>query len=522
MLAAIPFLLIPLFSAVLAANDWDVACKGECSYDIPDAAVSGTLTISGGSNAVSDITPAGGWTILDCDARSLTQNIRLVCHSSACEHLFEGHGAIDTLIRLPETCGPNAFARVSDIHVDADQALPSDVKAAITRPGNITSMVFVLSVDTNFAAVNATKTGPVSFSLEGYNFPVALDASTTKRDARALKTRNWTAFNSTNSFDLPPLHIDETFPLFSASVDCTDFSASVSANFTTKVDATVSIGLIATGTVIPPVIDDLAVYAGVDSSILATLDLTSSATGTISTGKMSLYSTALAGVDFPGIFTLGPTFDIYGDLEATLDADFSVSVDLAYNLDAVRMFYPPDAEASSGSSSPATSSVVISAVPNLSINSKVQPILTPEIKLGLEAFSLIKASVSLDVEGSLTGTLNIDGSGNASVSTTGKGASGEIEACVDFGAALSVNVEAEGSLDLLGLSKSADYTLFSDSWDLYNKCASTSGSTKRDSARVSSGLGRRADLTCPTSSMVTSIEKIIDEVIADIKSSTSS
>jgi hypothetical protein len=58
---------------------------------------------SGASNAVSDITAAAGWTILNCDAEALAQDIRLACQTADCEHLFEGHGAIDTLIRLPQT-----------------------------------------------------------------------------------------------------------------------------------------------------------------------------------------------------------------------------------------------------------------------------------------------------------------------------------------------------------------------------------------------------------------------------------
>ncbi|KAJ7708161.1 hypothetical protein B0H17DRAFT_1191653 [Mycena rosella] len=116
---------------------------------------------SGASHAVSDITSAG---ILFCDAGSLAQDIRVVCSSSTCEHLFEGHGAIDTVVCLPET-------------VD------------VTSTGNITNTVFIVSVDTDFAAINSTKTGPVSFNIEGYNYPVEnLDMS--KRDANGLKIRS--------------------------------------------------------------------------------------------------------------------------------------------------------------------------------------------------------------------------------------------------------------------------------------------------------------------------------------------
>jgi hypothetical protein len=45
MLAALALFGVPFLSGVNAANNWDVACKGECSYDIPDPAVSASLEI---------------------------------------------------------------------------------------------------------------------------------------------------------------------------------------------------------------------------------------------------------------------------------------------------------------------------------------------------------------------------------------------------------------------------------------------------------------------------------------------
>lgn len=52
----------------------------------------------------------------------------------------------------------------------------------------------------------------------------------------------------------------------------------MSAGFKTNIDATVSVGLIAIGTIIPPVITEFAVYAGLDANLLGTLDVLASAT----------------------------------------------------------------------------------------------------------------------------------------------------------------------------------------------------------------------------------------------------
>lgn len=57
----------------------------------------------GSSSAISDITPAAGWTILDCDPNAISQEIRLVCtgDEETCNHIYQG-GCQSTLVRLPE------------------------------------------------------------------------------------------------------------------------------------------------------------------------------------------------------------------------------------------------------------------------------------------------------------------------------------------------------------------------------------------------------------------------------------
>ncbi|KAJ7763215.1 hypothetical protein DFH07DRAFT_770937 [Mycena maculata] len=479
------------------------------------------ISSSGASQAVSDITPTGGWVVLACDAGSLVQDIRLVCSTSSCEHLFEGQGAIDTVIRLPETCGLGASARVTNIQVDSNQSLPSNVSAIIEHTGNITSTVFLLSVDVDFAAANSTRTGPISFSLKGYNFPA--DTSNSNITTRGLQTRdNWTAFNKTDSEDFPILNIDETFPLVSKDIDCDGITASVSAGFSTNIQATVSAGAIAIGTIIPPIITELAVFAGLDASVLGTLNLLASATSSIATGKVSLYSVSLAGINFPGIFSLGtidglqPTFGIYGELVTDLDTDVSVSVDLAYNVNNAQVFIPAAAQTLGGSFSLADTSLTLSVLPGVTSNTTVEAHIIPEVKIGLNAFSIITADVYFDVDGTATITLDLDSSANATATGDGTdAASGSVNGSVDIVAAFSTTVGVTGSI--FGISDSDSDTLFSDEWTLYK--TSLADSTKHDSVAIcsppASGLARHTDLTCPASStLIADIEKIVDQVIA--------
>lgn len=107
-----------LLVTVLAINDWSQPCfNGACEYFLPahDTA-SGSLKIWGSANALSDITPAAGCEIIDCTPDTLTQEIRLVCFnndtgSPDCDHLYQNDGAVGKVVRLPESCGYNAFAR---------------------------------------------------------------------------------------------------------------------------------------------------------------------------------------------------------------------------------------------------------------------------------------------------------------------------------------------------------------------------------------------------------------------------
>ena len=123
-LMTLPKLLVAaLFPvAALAANNWTEACHtGECQWDLQSTHGSGTMLLvnfvlfawslqswltphlqAGSNSSISDLTPAGGWTIIDCNATSADQEIRLVCSDTTkCDHLHL-NGAENTVVRLPD------------------------------------------------------------------------------------------------------------------------------------------------------------------------------------------------------------------------------------------------------------------------------------------------------------------------------------------------------------------------------------------------------------------------------------
>ncbi|KAF7312702.1 hypothetical protein MIND_00284900 [Mycena indigotica] len=187
--------LIPLLvaSSVQAKNDWSVPCiSGTCSYDLPGQA-SGTLKVWGGIDALTDITQAADWEILDCDPKAGAQNIRLVCKNdpeettSKCGHLYQNIGAVNKLVRLPESCGPMAFARIAKAWVPEDQSIPESIQKRLVRRSGNPPIVKALRIDTNFEEVQWSKTGMVNFAIQGANVP-GIDMSSFKTGSQARRS----------------------------------------------------------------------------------------------------------------------------------------------------------------------------------------------------------------------------------------------------------------------------------------------------------------------------------------------
>ncbi|KAF7312700.1 hypothetical protein MIND_00284700 [Mycena indigotica] len=200
MLSPVLVSLIPLLAAtnVLAKNDWSVPCiTGSCSYDLdPNGSSSGSLKIWGGVNAITDVTQAADWEILDCDSNSAAQDIRLVCKNdpnetdSKCGHLYQNIGAVNKIVRLPESCGPMAFARIANAWVPDDQSIPESIQKRIIRRSNTPPVVKALRIDTNFDAVDWNKIGAVNLAIQGVNVP-GMDMSNfnTGSQARRFNSR---------------------------------------------------------------------------------------------------------------------------------------------------------------------------------------------------------------------------------------------------------------------------------------------------------------------------------------------
>ncbi|KAL0946002.1 hypothetical protein HGRIS_012278 [Hohenbuehelia grisea] len=434
---------------VHAANDWRRPCfDGQCSYDLrkPDGSVSATLKLVGSPDSISDITPAAGWTILGCDPDAEAQDIRLVCTSgnaTDCRHLYRKIGAAGKLVRLPDNCGKSAFARVARNWVHKNQTIPSHIRNRLARRGIETPQVQGLQLDTNFAAIDHTQLGTISLFAEGTTIPGA-NGNLTLTQSEPLRRRhhrlahrgffdgikdglkngadlvgdalsNFNKIDVSKTADIPAIDVNKNFPVFSKSLTCpsksgtSSASASVSVSMDTTLHAVVQVGFAAHGTLVPPSLDSVGLFAGFDADFAGSLNLAASASGTIDSGVISFFEAGLPGLDFPKILSIGPVFKIQGQAKASLQSDVNLKLGMAYSAKNAKLYFPASkAQASGGNFSPGNSPLKLSVDPSISVKGSVEAHLIPRIEFGITALGAVKSTVFLDLDAyaALSLTLN--------------------------------------------------------------------------------------------------------------------
>ncbi|KAL0960598.1 hypothetical protein HGRIS_005630 [Hohenbuehelia grisea] len=197
------FSLILILSAISgsqAFSDLHPCFSGVCSFDLSrtNPGTQGSVTLSGDSNAISDITEVTGWTVLNCHPTEVVQKIRIVCTSpgKGCDHLDLDGGAEGKIIRLPQTCSKTPFVRVVKTWVHEDQSIPRVFVNQLDRR-EVVPVVRGLEFDADFDAIDHTKRGKVYIDFEAESKPKNLSGiatlSGTKREIeiQELHRRGW-------------------------------------------------------------------------------------------------------------------------------------------------------------------------------------------------------------------------------------------------------------------------------------------------------------------------------------------
>ncbi|KAI0689061.1 hypothetical protein BC835DRAFT_1418822 [Cytidiella melzeri] len=514
-LLTLPFVLL-LPAVVNAANDWNTPCHtGECSYDLHNSTRSGSvrasMTISGSTSAIADLTPAAGWQILDCNATGGAQDIRAVCTGSDndCSHLYQ-NGAIGTVVRLPDDCGNMPFARIAAEWTHDNQTLPADIASNLSRRADPPT-VRGITIDTQWHKVDPNHHGQVNMFVQGATGNQTLPAVTTRElhergllssighaistvassVSQALQALSFNVDKSSTT----SLSVNKPFTLLEKTKSCPASGntparqVGLTVDVNAKAQAEINYGVVASGSIVPPKVNDFGIFADFDAQIDGTLDLDAFAIVSIDSGKLMIFQVGLPGLDFPGILTIGPSFQVTAQAVAKVQADLKMTVDLAYNINGAKLYFPPSHGSSTGTFSPADTHLALSANPSVSATGTLQANVIPAVLFGINALDgLAEVDVELDLDAYAELDLTL-------VDSHGSGFTG----CADVKTGFTVSAAANGSFLNL-FSKSTVVSLYNKSFTLFQKCFGNSRRRGHPRSLLGSSLTRtieaRDDPTC--------------------------
>lgn len=79
----------------------------------------------------------------------------------------------------------------------------------------------------------------------------------------AFSNSSFGGFDKNISTNLPPISVDKDFPIFSQNISCAQVvNAGIEIDLDAKVDAQVTVGVVAQGSLIPPSVTEFAMFAG--------------------------------------------------------------------------------------------------------------------------------------------------------------------------------------------------------------------------------------------------------------------
>ena len=308
-----------------------------------------------------------------------------------------------------------------------------------------------------------------------------------------------------------PLNFDKNVPLFDKSISCPQkgkipgFTGEAKVSIDAKVTGTAHYGVAAEGTLVPPKLEEFGLFVGLDMDLLGTLGLDTTLTGSISTGTIPLFTTGIPGLDFPGLFSIGPTFTVNAEGTATLDADVKTDVDIDYKIKGAELFFPPQGK-SSGAFTPGDSNVQLSVSPGVTSHGQVAAHLIPTLSFGINALAgKAKATIDLEVDGKAAVDLSLSAAAKKATTVKGKttaASTSSFGGCVDITSGLTVAARADA--DFLSIfDKSTSVNLFQKSFDLFKKCFGSSAARRTYTGRAERDalLSKRAGLSCPASSL---------------------
>lgn len=474
---------------------------------------------------------------MDCDPDSLQpQQIRIVCESSdlssvGCDAIYEGQIA-DTIVRVPNSCGQGPFARLRRVWPSENQEIPDSTLRKFRKrqeaPGTVQNAI----IDYDFASIQNVET-PVVMEVTGSNNPAAPvqqnPAAVRRRSAygsqkmrRGLTSRG--LFDGFFDFleDLNRVSVDENgsseanfqqnFPVISESIACAQtettpaFDAGFNMNVDVDVTTRVSYGFVVSGTIIPPNIDDVGIYAALSGNAAATFNIDASAKATLDSGRIELARIGLSPLQIPGIVNVGPSASIGVQGIATLGVTGNIVIGASMGIPKVEMRFPPSQGGSAADAVSNDAPLRMTINPEVGLSGSLEAHLTPRIGLGIDLISgFATAEVFLDVDVSGKASLNVEAS---VVASTDSNPDTSVRGCMDIDAGIAFRGGATGSVAGI-FDGETTVDIFRRDFKLFQRCFGDAAPQRRDllSLPAPSALEKRqAQLLCPgTVSAATSL-----------------
>ncbi|EJF58503.1 hypothetical protein BD309DRAFT_875012 [Dichomitus squalens] len=355
----------------------------------------------------------------------------------------------------PLQCSTEPFAIVTRFWDHANQTIPTSKQSLFERredPWQRT--VNGISLSTDFAHVNTSQHGDISVVLVASSTPGVsnLRQQTFRRsdDCGPQSTMHpgvdcGSLPSGTDATALEALQL----PAFNGQI-----SVDLNGTVTGSMNYTVSLS----GLLSSIKFSDINLAVALDATIQSTLSINADITGKLSTEQIQLFTIGLPGLDFGKVFTLGPSFSIYGQADASVEADTELDVDISYATSSVQLNYP-QSQAINGSITPANSNIKLSAGTDVTAEMQLSAHMIPEIAFGLTVLGQ-SATISLDLNAYVEADLSLVAAMNGTISpsnsnSTSAGASG----CVDIFTGISVDLGAEAHIldSPIGPSKTFHY-----------------------------------------------------------------
>ncbi|PVF93429.1 hypothetical protein CPB86DRAFT_109040 [Serendipita vermifera] len=327
-----------------------------------------------------------------------------------------------------------------------------------------------------------------------------------------------TNFNETISKNLRVLDINESFPVFSASLSCPAqgevpaFDTSISVTAAVKAQLDAEVGFIVVGSIVPPKVDDLAFTAVLNGTVGAEFDVKAGAKGTLDTGLIPLFQIGLPGLSFPGILTVGPSISLNAQAKASLGVTADINVKSAFELPQVNLVFPPSQGESSATVTPSCSPLKVNVGASAELQARAEAHIIPQLDIGVDLLNgLAGATVFLNVDGSAGVDLTLKAAAEA---TPVSGTIDQPIVSIDdietkFGGSVagdvgvSINAGATAALPPF-FDETVSVELFSKTFPIFKK--EFGQLTKRLHVRQ-----EQSGLTCPAAGEISAKQPILDE-----------